>query len=357
MSYLHIKEGKSKEETPTEPKIGRITKIKEKIGNTTDKINEKAPFIYKTGVFFKDLWKETFPNDEGKVKTRLTRRKEIAKEQINYTQEEIDQMQENIPDWKRTAVTVSDEAQRKEENSGLLIKLYRKVGQKVSDTEIAKKISESEEYKEFKKKYREIKTEASDFKGELKDEVGNTHNPVVGTARTMGDYIFRESSLWQAITKMKEYDPEFDIMDLHYEVEEVFADLFDHFLNGNLEYCLKCWGDAALAVIKTEFMRREKEGWEPKFKELIFWSDSNLVGGDILEDAKPRFVFTISAQEINWKVSKKNPEEIVEGNIHNLEKAVYKITIRRHDEPDMAHTGHYWEIVEFEKHEAVKQLV
>jgi len=39
---------------------------------------------------------------------------------------------------------------------------------------------------------------------------------------------------------MKEYDPEFDVMDLHYEVEEVFTDLFDHFLCGNLEFCQKC---------------------------------------------------------------------------------------------------------------------
>ena len=334
-----------------------MTKIKEKLNSTTEKINEKAPFLYKTGVFFKDLWKETFPNDEGKVKSRLERRREIAKEQVNYSQDEIDKMQENIPDWKRTAVTVVDETEEKEQDSNYFIRLYRKVGQKVSDTEIAKKIVESEEYKEFKKKYREVKSEASEFKSDFKDEVENTQNPVVGSARTVGDYIFQESALWRAITKMKEYDPEFDVMDLHYEVEEVFTDLFDHFLCGNLEFCQKCWGEAALAVIKTEFMRREKEGWEPKFKELLFWTDANLVKGEILEDNRPRFTFTVSAQEINWKVSKKNPEEIVEGSEHNLEKAVYKITLRRHDDPDMAHTGHYWEIVEFEKHEAVKQLV
>jgi len=101
------------------------------------------------------------------------------------------------------------------------------------------KIIESEEYKDFKKKYREIKIEAKDLKEDFKDEVETTQNPVVGTVRTVGDYLFQETTLCQAITKMKEFDPEFDIMDLHYEIEEVFIDLFDNFLKGDLEYLQK----------------------------------------------------------------------------------------------------------------------
>jgi hypothetical protein len=90
---------------------------------------------------------------------------------------------------------------------------------------------------------------------------------------------------------------------------------------------------------------------------LIFCTDANLLAGSVSEDNRPRFSFTLSAQDINCKVSTKNPEEIVEGGDHQIEKAVYKITVRRHDEPDMATTGHYWEVVEFEKYEAVKQIV
>lgn len=82
-----------------------------------------------------------------------------------------------------------------------------------------------------------------------------------------------------------------------------------------------------------------------------------MIGGGISENNAPKFSFTLSAQDINCKVSTKNPEEIVEGGDNDIEKGVYKITIRLHDEPDLATTGHYWEIIEFEKHEAVKQLV
>eukprot|EP00345_Euplotes_harpa_P009925 CAMPEP_0168356342 /NCGR_PEP_ID=MMETSP0213-20121227/25093_1 /TAXON_ID=151035 /ORGANISM="Euplotes harpa, Strain FSP1.4" /LENGTH=373 /DNA_ID=CAMNT_0008368733 /DNA_START=64 /DNA_END=1186 /DNA_ORIENTATION=- len=232
-------EEQAKQQANSEPRPSRLATVRARVAQTTSKINEKAPFVYKTGVFFKDLWRETFPNDEGNVKTRLAKRRDIAKMQANYTPEEIEAMQENIPDWKRTAVSVVDEQAKEEENSSYLIKLYRKVGHKVSDSVIANKIIESEEYKDFKKKYREIKIEAKDLKEDFKDEVETTQNPVVGTVRTVGDYLFQETTLCQAITKMKEFDPEFDIMDLHYEIEEVFIDLFDNFLKGDLEYLQK----------------------------------------------------------------------------------------------------------------------
>ena len=350
------KDSKEPEE-PTEPKIGRIQKIKEKVSTTTNTINEKAPFVYKTGVFFKNLWQETFPNDDRNVKSRIHKRREIAKVQANYTPEEIEEMQENIPEWKRTAVTMVDDQQVEEKEAGAFKKLYKKIGSKVSDTKIAKQIMQSEEYKNMKQKYREVKQETSEFKEDFKDEVETTQNPVVGGARSVTDYVFRETDLSKAIGKMKQYDPEFDVLDLHYEIEEIFIDLFDNYLEGDLEYLQKFWGDAALAVIKTEFQRRVKEGWEHKYKELLFCNDANLVLGAVPEDNLPRFTFTISAQDINWKVSKKDPNEIVEGGDNDIEKGVYKITVRKHDEPDMALTGHYWEVVEFEKHEAVKQLV
>lgn len=81
------------------------------------------------------------------------------------------------------------------------------------------------------------------------------------------------------------------------------------------------------------------------------------MAGSMGDDNKPRFSFTLSAQEINCKVSTKDPEKIIEGDENDIEKAVYKVTLRRHDEPDLALTGHYWEIIEFERYEVVKQLV
>jgi hypothetical protein len=253
-----------------EPKVSALSKLQSTVSGTTQTINQKAPIIYKTGLFIKDLWQETFPKDDNKVRTRLQKRKEVAKEQALYSEEEIKQMQDDIPDWKRTAVTMVDDDKVEERESGFVGKLYKKVGSSVSDSSIGKKIFESEEYKDFKKKYRTVRQEADEFREDFKDEVETTQNPVVGSARTVTDYLFKETDLAKAITKMKAYDPEFDILDLTYEIEEIFTDFFNGFLEGNLEYLQTFSDEQALAIIKGDLQRRKKEGWEYKFKEMLF---------------------------------------------------------------------------------------
>jgi hypothetical protein len=52
----------------------------------------------------------------------------------------------------------------------------------------------------------------------------------------MSDVIFLESSTARAVKEMKKYDPDFDLLNLAYEAEEVFKEFFCNFLEGNLEY-------------------------------------------------------------------------------------------------------------------------
>jgi hypothetical protein len=54
-------------------------------------------------------------------------------------------------------------------------------------------------------------------------------------------------------------------------------------------------------------------------------------------------------QEINYKVNAKNENEIKEGGEDSIFQNTYRITLSRHEDPDLALTGHYWEIVEFNK--------
>jgi len=315
-----VSEEKVETEEPKEPKISTMSKIKTRISSTTGAINKKAPFVYKTGVYFKDLWQETFPNDDGKVKSRMQKRKEMAQLQKKYSEKEIDAFQEEIPEWKRTAVTIVDESKLEDRKSGTIKKLLKKVGSKVSDTSIGQKVLKSEEYKEFMKNYRKIKVEAAEFKEDFKDEVETTQNPVVGGIRGLGDKILGESALSQAIGKMRLYDPEFEILDLNFEVEEIFVDMFNKFLEGELEYLEKFCGEACLAIIKGDIQRRQKEFWEYKYKELIFCTDTNLVEGRVGDDNKPRFSFTFTTQDINCKVSIKDPNDIVEGGDSELQQ-------------------------------------
>lgn len=67
---------------------------------------------------------------------------------MEMSQEYIDKIQEDIPEWKRGAVTITD-AEATEEKKGLLGRLKRKVKSKLSETEMAKQFKDSEEYKKI----------------------------------------------------------------------------------------------------------------------------------------------------------------------------------------------------------------
>lgn len=47
----------------------------------------------------------------------------------------------------------------------------------------------------------------------------------------------------------------------------------------------------------------------------------------------------------------------MEGRVDNLLATSYMMTLARHEEPQIHETGHYWEIIEFQKLGETKQLV
>jgi hypothetical protein len=48
---------------------------------------------------------------------------------------------------------------------------------------------------------------------------------------------------------------------------------------------------------------------------------------------------------------------IKEGGENNIVDSTYRITVSRHDDPDIELAGHYWEIVEFNKVGEMARLV
>lgn len=69
------------------------------------------------------------------------------------------------------------------------------------------------------------------------------------------------------------------------------------------------------------------------------------------------FTFTIQVQEIDCKVSIKDENEIKGGDENKIMSNTYRIHLSRHSEPDIAVTGHYWEIIEFTKVGELAQIV
>lgn len=91
---------------------------------------------------------------------------------------------------------------------------------------------DSEEYKKMEL----LRKEMEEFKGNLREGIDNSQNPLVRHTRQATDMIFLESNCARAIKEMKKYDPEFDVLELAFEAEEVFKEFFCNFLEGNLEY-------------------------------------------------------------------------------------------------------------------------
>lgn len=75
------------------------------------------------------------------------------------------------------------------------------------------------------------------------------------------------------------------------------------------------------------------------------------------ERGVPAFSFTIITQEIDCKVSAKDEQEIKEGDDNKIVQTTWRVVLQRHDDPDIAVTGHYWEIIEFQKLGELQQIV
>lgn len=77
--------------------------------NFSSTINDSVPVLGKVIGFVKDSWEQTFPKENYDRKIDINKKsakkaREAEKNQI-YSENEVSQMQESIPDWKRTAVT------------------------------------------------------------------------------------------------------------------------------------------------------------------------------------------------------------------------------------------------------------
>ena len=156
---------------------------------------------------------------------------------------------------------------------------------------------------------------------------------------------------------MQKFDPTFDLQELHYEAQEIFKEFFCNYLEGNLEYIEKVCGEAGLAVAKSQIKLRNTEGWQYKYTDILDCGQANFLGAQVGERGLAAFSFTIQVQEIDCRVDVKKPEVIKGGDENKILSSTYRIVLSKHGEPDIAVTGHYWEIVEFQKLGEVAQIV
>ena len=123
---------------------------------------------------------------------------------------------------------------------------------------------------------------------------------------------------------------------------------------GNLEFLEKVSGGVALAVCKAEMKLRVQEKWEYKYQEVLDITRAVFNAGQM--DQVPSFTYIIDTQEIGCKICT-DKDEVYEGGDEQIMKNSWRVTISRHQDPDIETTGHYWEVTELAKVGELKQLV
>jgi len=101
--------------------------------------------------------------DQRKKLAKMQR--ELEEKEKEMTPEEIEEMEKNIPEWKRNALVMSGE-EAKPEKKGM----FGKLKEKISSTDAAKKFQESEDYE----KLNAMRANYAEFKSNLKEGVDNT---------------------------------------------------------------------------------------------------------------------------------------------------------------------------------------
>lgn len=127
---------KAEQEAPKEPQKGWFKKTRENLGQKSqafsDTMNTSFPTATKVSSkafgYMREVWQETFPNEKHSSLSRMEKRKEQARLMKEYEEnkEAIDNIQQQIPEWKRGAVVISDKPQE-EEKKGLFKRMTGKI--------------------------------------------------------------------------------------------------------------------------------------------------------------------------------------------------------------------------------------
>lgn len=185
------------------------------------------------------------------------------------TPEELEAYMETIPEWKRGALVVQDNGDNveEEEYQSVFKRARTKIASKVKNSSFAKDLyeKEGERIEAVRKEYR-------DFKDSAREQIDASHQPLVRGTAMAYDKIRSDTSQAKAVSAMKRYDPEFDFLSMHYEVEEVFREFYCNYLDGNKEY-VKYLTTGEATIMQALIELREKEKWTYKYPEVLDCSE------------------------------------------------------------------------------------
>jgi hypothetical protein len=205
---------------------------------------------------FAKVWRETFPGEEN-VELLLEKRKleaQILKSKIKEpTEEEIQQIEESIPEWKRGAVVfVMD--QPAEETVSFFDVAKRNLKSHVKNLKIYKEAQESLQNSEISLLVEDLKTSYTNVRENLKE----SQNPFFVVSRDLIDRVNFKSPSSLATQVMRKHDPNFELVLFEKEVDAIFKQLMMAYVKDDLDTVRLVAGDMALAVLTNDIKSRRE---------------------------------------------------------------------------------------------------
>jgi hypothetical protein len=205
---------------------------------------------------FAKVWRETFPGEEN-VELLLEKRKleaQILKSKIKEpTEEEIEQIEASIPEWKRGAVVLVMD-QPPEEAASFFDVAKRNLKSHVKNLKIYKEAQESLQNSELSLLVEDLKTSYTNVRENLKE----SQNPFFVVSRDLMDRVNFKSPSALATQVMRKHDPNFELVLFEKEVDAIFKQLMMAYVKDDLDTVRLVAGDMALAVLTNDIKSRRE---------------------------------------------------------------------------------------------------
>lgn len=298
----------------------------------------------------KAAWFEAFPQ-EVDVASLQKRRKETAKlkktiSTLDLSAEQLDALEQEIPEWKRGAVT-----------------FLRFLEQPVSETRrhsvsryIRDRYKDNPDMLALLDEMEGIKDSVQVMQDNFKQRLLYSDSVIVKTSMTAISKM-REKLNADAVAEMKRRNPDFDFDTFEKEVRFMFEEIYHEFLRHNAKYLEKVCAGEALGHFRGMINEHQAKFGKPKYTDILNVSFPVLEASFITEDKVPIFAFSMNFQEIYCLVDPKDPESVLDGDERRMVMCDYVVYVMPHPNPDLEAVGHEWLFFNVVQRNKVKQLI
>lgn len=300
----------------------------------------------------KVAWQEAFP-PEVQVSEILNQRRLKFKQQkeienMEWTDEQLNDFESRIPEWKKGAIIFLRSI-----DDGTTVKSKRKP---VIRNYVRQKYKDNADVQNLLNELEGVKDSVKIFHENVQQKILYSNNLIVNTSVNVIGKV-KEKMNSDAIAEMKKRDPEFDFDLFEKEIRFIFEETYHEFLKHNIKQLEKTCTMEALGHFRQLIAEHQAKFAKPKYTDILNVSFPVLETSLLAEDKTPIFGFSINFQMINCLIDPKEPETILDGDETRMIMCDYIMYVMPNPNPNIEEVGHGWIFFKMEQRNKVRQLI